>query len=100
MKLLLSTNDIPALVSFSNQERQQILAIAQQLLTPFEKFQLNILKLLILVPAFFGLARLEGLAIAAVVITAAIAYLVIMRPVSLAFCSRHIEKAIKKFTAD
>lgn len=100
MKFLLSTNDIPALSEYSNQERQQILAIAQQLLTPFERFQLNLLKLFILVPAFFGLARLEGLAIAAVISAAIFAYLIIMRPISLTFCSRHLDKAIKKFTVE
>ena len=68
MALYLASNKIPALSEYNIQQRQAILAIAQTKLSAPQKFILNIIKLFLLIPPFFFIANLQGLAVIAALI--------------------------------
>lgn len=99
MKLIFSTKGMPTLAPYSVQEKQQILALAQQKFTVPEKLILNLIKLALLIPPFIYLARQDWLTLALALFGSALAYVLVMRPASLHFCNNHLDSAITSFKA-
>jgi len=97
MAFIFSTNKLPELEHFSLMQRQQILALAANKLTAPEKFILNILKLLMLVPPFLFLAQLEGILFFFSLFGVLAVYFIFLRPISLLFTQKHLSAAIKQF---
>ena len=97
MALYLASNKIPALSEYNIQQRQAILAIAQTKLSAPQKFILNIIKLFLLIPPFFFIANLQGLAVIAALIIVLCAYFIILRPVMLLFTQQHLASAIAQY---
>ncbi|MFB0979544.1 MAG: DUF6170 family protein [Alteromonadaceae bacterium] len=98
MAFIFSTNKLSELESFSLQERQQILTLAASKLNAPEKFVLNILKLIMLVPPFLFMAQLEGIFFAVSIFSFLIVYFILLRPVSLLFTRKYLNASIKQFT--
>lgn len=97
MSILFSSNNLPELGNYSLQDRQYILALASEKLITPQKLVLNIIKLLILIPPFIMLARLDSWWLFAPLCFVLIGYFLIMRPISLYFIKQHLPAAIKKF---
>jgi hypothetical protein len=97
MAFIFSTNKLPELENFTLRQRQQILALAASKLTAPEKFALNILKLLMLVPPFLFLAQLEGILIVFSLFSGLAVYFILLRPISLLFTRKYLSAAIKQF---
>lgn len=97
MTIYFSSNKIPALQEFSLYQRQAILTLAQAKFSAPEKFILNIIKLLLLLPPFLFIANLQGLALAASVVVVLSAYFLILRPIMLYFSAKHLDKAIAQY---
>jgi len=97
MAIYFSSNKIPALHTFSLHQRQAILTMAQAKLSAPEKFILNIIKLSLLIPPFFFIANLQGLALAASIALVLTAYFIILRPIMLFFSQKHLDKAIAQY---
>ncbi|NQZ22337.1 MAG: hypothetical protein HRT53_09795 [Colwellia sp.] len=97
MAFIFSTNKLPELENFTLMQRQQILALALNKLTAPEKFILNILKLLMLVPPFLFLAQLEGIFFVFSLFGVLAIYFILLRPVSLLFTRKYLTAAIKQF---
>ena len=97
MTIYFSSNKIPALQAFSLHKRQAILTLAQARFSAPEKFILNIVKLLLLIPPFLFIANLQGLALALSVVVVLIAYFLILRPIMLYFSAKHLDKAIAQY---
>lgn len=95
--MLFSSNQIEELEAYSFKERREILALAMQKLTVPQKLVLNLLKLTLLIPPFIYLARQEWSTLAIAVAISSLAYLFIMKPVSLTFCSKHMKQALQQF---
>jgi hypothetical protein len=97
MAFYLSSKNIPELANYSIKEKHEILAIAaNKLITP-EKLFLNIIKLLILIPAFIMMAKLDGWFFAAPLAFVLVSFFIIMRPISLNILRKHLPKSIKQF---
>ncbi|WP_440875576.1 DUF6170 family protein [Thalassotalea sp. PLHSN55] len=96
MALYFSTNQIPQLRNYSVQQRQAIVNLAMEKLTAPEKFVINVIKLLMLIPPFLLLANLESGWFFVSVVAVLLAYFFIMKPISLSFAEKYIEKAIKQ----
>ena len=96
MNIYFSSNKIPKLQNFSLKQRQAILALAMDKLTVPEKFIINVIKLMMLIPPFLFLANLQSAWFFISVIGVLFAYLFVMKPVSFAFADKYIEKAIKQ----
>jgi len=94
--LYFSSQRIPSLANYSLKERQAILAIAEKLTTP-EKLIINIIKLLVLIPAFIYLARLQHWSVPLLLALLWLSYLVIMRPIILMFTQKYLTSAIKLY---
>ena len=92
-----SSQRIPSLANYSLKERQAILAIAEQKLTTPEKLIINIIKLLVLIPAFIYLARLQHWSVPLLLALLWLSYLVIMRPIILMFTQKYLTSAIKSY---
>jgi hypothetical protein len=99
MAFIFSTNKLSELECFSLRERQQILTLAGSKLTAPEKFVLNILKLIMLVPPFLFMAQLEGVLFVVSIFSVLIIYFILLRPVSLIFTRKHLNSAIKQFNS-
>lgn len=97
MAIYFSSNKIPALQDFSLHQRQAILILAQAKLSAPEKFILNIIKLLLLIPPFIFIANLQGLALAASIAVVLSAYFIILRPIMLFFSQKYLDKAIAQY---
>ena len=97
MAIYFSSNKIPALQPFSLHQRQAILALVQAKLSAPEKFILNMIKLLLLIPPFLFIANLQGLAIVSSIMIVLIAYFIVLRPILLFFTSKHLDKAIEQY---
>ncbi|MFT6899963.1 MAG: hypothetical protein ACJAXS_000115 [Colwellia sp.] len=97
MAFIFSTNKLPELESYTLGQRQQILTLAAAKLTAPEKFILNILKLIMLVPPFMFMAQLEGLLFVISLFSFLAVYFILLRPVSLIFTRKHLSDAIKKY---
>ncbi|SES77589.1 DUF6170 family protein [Thalassotalea agarivorans] len=92
-----STNNMEALASFSLREKQQIITLAGEKLTAPQKFVINILKLILLIPPFMYLANLAWGPFLVAVAGAALFYVVVLRPIYLSYCVEHLDAAIKQF---
>lgn len=99
MKLIFSSKKIAALENFDVQSRLAVIHLAKGLYTPFEKFIINLLKLLVLIPPFIFIARLDGWLILLPAISLLLGYFFILQPLTLLFVDNHIDKAIKKYEA-
>ncbi|MGB1197710.1 MAG: DUF6170 family protein [Thalassotalea sp.] len=97
MTLYLSANKIPALQPFNVQQRHAILSLAQAKLSAPEKFILNIIKLLLLIPPFFFIANLQGFAVFIAVMVVLVAYFILLKPILLFFSQKHLENAIAQY---
>jgi hypothetical protein len=100
MTIYFSSNKIPALASYSLEQRQQILAIAQSKLSAPEKLILNLIKLTLLIPPFLFVANLQGMALIASLFAIIVAYFVLLRPIMLFFTVRYLTSALKSFTKE
>lgn len=97
MAIYFSSNKIPALQTFNLHQRQAILAIAQAKLSAPEKFILNIIKLMLLIPPFLFIANLQGVAVVVSLIIVLVAYFLLLRPIMLFFSQKHLKKAIVQY---
>lgn len=97
MNFYLSSNHISELSEFSFKQRQIILFIAKGLYTPVEKLTINLIKLCLLAPAFLFLAQVDTTTFIAAMILFIVLYVLLMQPISLLFCKRHLPAALKKF---
>ena len=97
MTIYFSANKIPALAPYSIQQRQAILALAQAKLSAPEKFILNIIKLVLLIPPFIYIANLQGVAIIISITAVLISYFLLLRPIMLFFTLKHLTNAISKY---
>jgi len=94
MAIYFSSNKIPELEKLSLKERQKVLSQAQQKFTVPEKLVLNILKLIMLTPPFLFLARQEWLLLLAVMTISMMLNVLVLTPLKLRFCQKHILKAV------
>jgi hypothetical protein len=97
MAFIFSTNKLVELENYTLHQRQQILTLAASKLTAPEKFVLNILKLLMLVPPFLFMAQLEGIFFIISLFSFLAIYFILLRPVSLIFTRKYLKIAIKQF---
>lgn len=97
MTIYFSSNKIPELAAYSLQQRQAILAMAQTKFTAPEKFLLNIIKLILLIPPFLFIANLQGMAIVGSIIIVLLAYFIFLRPIMLYFTLKHLNTAINQY---
>ena len=95
MTIYFSTNQISVLDTFSNREKQAIMALALSKFTVPQKLIVNLLKLCMLIPPFLYLANLEMVMFTIAVVIVFAAYVLIMRPVCFWFAQEHLEQAIK-----
>lgn len=82
---------------YSFKERNEILAIAASLLTTPEKLILNLVKLCLLTPAFLLLANWQNSWFFLLAVVVLLTFFIVMRPITLYFCSRHLIKALEQF---
>lgn len=97
MSIIFSSNNIAELREFSIKERQIILALASNKLITPEKLVINIIKLMVLLPPFFMLVKLDSWQMFIPLIFVLIGYFLVMRPINLYFLNKHIPKAIEQF---
>ncbi|MDN3651663.1 DUF6170 family protein [Thalassotalea ponticola] len=97
MKFYFSSNQFEQLKDFNFAEKQQIIELANHKMTAPTKLLLNILKLLILIPPFMLLARVDSWLFVLPLILLLVCYFVILRPLSLMFLSQHIDEAVAQF---
>jgi hypothetical protein len=97
VKFYFSSHHIEQLNGYSFKEKQQLLNLAQSRLTAPEKFILNLLKLLLLIPPFWWLAQLNSWFMLLPVVFLLLVYFLLLRPLSLSFSARHLASAIKGF---
>tara|TARA_R110000737_G_scaffold221890_3_gene237246 strand:- start:2032 stop:2340 length:309 start_codon:yes stop_codon:yes gene_type:complete len=97
MAIYFSSNKIPALQAYSLHQRQAILTLAQAKLSAPEKFILNVIKLLLLLPPFLFIANLQGIAVVVSIVVVLFAYFILLRPIMLFFSAKHLDKAITQY---
>ena len=97
MSIILSSNNIPELSEYSLQERHIILSLASEKLITPQKLVINLIKLMVLIPPFIMLARLDSWALFIPLVFMLVGYFLIMRPINLIFIRAHLPKAIKQF---
>lgn len=95
----LSTRDIEALSKFNMQERQHLMALAAEKLNAVEKLALNLIKLLILLPIFVFISQQSWLFTCVALLGAISAYILILKPLTLFFSTKYLDKEIKRFEA-
>ncbi len=92
MKLYFSTKHMPGMAHLSVTERLGVVRAASSRLTPPEKLLLNLLKLAILIPAFYFVLQVSdsfvALLWAALIIAA---YPLLFTPLYNAFTAKHIK---------
>ncbi|GHE80525.1 DUF6170 family protein [Thalassotalea profundi] len=97
MKFIFSTKQIPALSGLTLRERAEKLHKAQTKLTVPEKLTLNLLKLCMLIPAFFYIANQKVLFSIIFGILSLLSYFIIFLPIKFSFLNKYlIEKSDKK----
>ncbi|QOL24393.1 hypothetical protein LP316_08410 [Thalassotalea sp. LPB0316] len=97
MTIYFSTAQIEKLQPYTLAERRMIIEMANNKLQAPEKLVINLLKLLILIPPFIALARIDSWWLLLPVFALLIGYFFIMRPVSFWFIDKHLDGAIKQF---
>ncbi|WP_371188902.1 DUF6170 family protein [Thalassotalea maritima] len=97
MKFYFSSNQFEQLQAFNFSEKQQIIELANNKMPAPTKFALNLLKLLILIPPFLLLAKIDSWLFVLPLALVLVAYFVILRPISLMFLSKHIDAAVEQF---
>ena len=76
-------------------ERQQVLAIALSIISPIQKINLRIVKLLLLSPVFASLIYIEGWLMLLGLLIAGISYPLLTTPVEIAFSKPFLPEALK-----
>lgn len=93
MRIIFNTKQIPALQALSLEQRFQQIAKATNRMTGPEKLLLNVIKLLIIVPAFVFLLRVTqdwtSLIWAFVIL---LAYPLVLRPVQLTLIQKYLKE--------
>ncbi|NMP14816.1 MULTISPECIES: DUF6170 family protein [unclassified Thalassotalea] len=97
MKFYFSSNQFEQLQDFNFAEKQQIIELANNKMPAPAKVTLNILKLLILIPPFLLLARVDSWMFVLPLLLVLVCYFVILRPVSLMFLGKYIDEAVAQF---
>ena len=97
MKIYFSSNQFSELQSFDFKQRQTIIEMAKNKLTAPAKLLLNILKLLILIPPFILLARIDSWLFFIPIALLLVGYFIILRPISLMFIKKHLSSAVVQF---
>jgi hypothetical protein len=90
--LYLNSQKIPELAGLTFAQRMQVIRKAADSLPVPAKVILNIIKLLILTPLFFLVARANGWEIVGYIILLLVVYPVITRPLTFALCRKHFAK--------
>ncbi|CAM4073718.1 DUF6170 family protein [Pseudoalteromonas ostreae] len=91
------SSQVTQLKPFKIRQRQQIIAIALSMLTPMQKINLRIIKLVLLIPVFLSLAYVEGWLLLPVLLVAGLSYPLLTTPVEIQFSKRYLSDAIKQF---
>jgi len=97
MTIYFSTAQIEKLQPYTIAERRMIIEMANNKLQAPEKLIINILKLLVLIPPFIVLARIDSWYLMLPVFALLVGYFLIMRPISFWFINKHLDGAIKQF---
>lgn len=97
MKLYFSSNHFEQLQRFNFKERQQIIELANNKLPATSKFVLNLLKLFLLIPPFLLIAKVDSWLIVLPLLLVLAMYFVVLKPISLWFISKYLDKAIRQF---
>lgn len=97
MPIIFSSNNLSQLKDYSMKERQVILSMASDKLITPQKLVINIIKLLILIPPFIMVARLDSWMLFLPLIFVLAGYFLIMRPINLYFLKQHLSQAINQF---
>ncbi|WOH37500.1 DUF6170 family protein [Thalassotalea fonticola] len=100
MKFYFSSNQFPQLQQFDFRSRQEIISLATSKLSPLAKFVLNLLKMAILIPPFFMLANVQSWYFLIPLVFVLVGYFIVLRPLSLLFIDKHLEKSISQFERD
>ncbi|GLX81324.1 DUF6170 family protein [Thalassotalea eurytherma] len=97
MTIYFSTAQIKELAPYSLAERRKIIELANNKLQAPEKLAINLLKLLVLIPPFIALARIDSWWLMLPIFALLAGYFLVMRPVSFWFIDKHLAGAIKQF---
>ena len=92
------SSQVTPLKPFKIRQRQQIIALALSMLTPMQKINLRIVKLLLLIPVFLSLAFIEGWLLLPALLITGMAYPLLTTPVEIMFAKAHLQQAITDFT--
>ncbi|WP_394192054.1 DUF6170 family protein [Pseudoalteromonas atlantica] len=77
-------------------ERQEVIAIALSMLSPIQKINLRIVKLLLLTPVFASLVYIEGWLMLVGLLLAGLSYPLLTTPVEIAFAKTYLSEALKQ----
>ncbi len=100
MNLYFRSNQIPALANYNFKQRAYIISIALSLLSPPQKFILNVIKLFMLSTLFIAIARFEGWNMTLPLIGLVVFYPLITHPLSFHMANKNLDKAIKKYQVE
>ena len=90
MKLFFSSRDIPELSDKTPEKRHELLMKAEVKLTAPEKLMLNLIKLIMLVPAFLMIARQEWLLFIVAVMFGIVVKVGFAQPLRHYFLRKHL----------
>ncbi|NMM40226.1 DUF6170 family protein [Pseudoalteromonas arctica] len=90
------SSQITQLKPFKIRQRQQLIALALSMLTPMQKINLRIIKLVLLIPVFLSLAYVEGWLLLPALLLAGLSYPLLTMPVEIQFSKRYLNDAIKQ----
>lgn len=89
MKIIPSSNDIEQLKDLPIKERQALLAKAEKKLTAPERLVLNLLKLTMLIPPFYFLARQEWQYLVLTSVTSFVFFIFVFKRVLFKYVAKH-----------
>lgn len=90
------SSQITAIKHLKIRERQTIIALSLDMLSPTERVILRIVKLLLLSPFFLIFTLFEGWVLIPFLILAGLSYPLITNPIEINFAKKHINNALKK----
>lgn len=89
------TSQIPQLKAYSTKERLGLITQALEKLTTLERTVLNVIKLLLITPIFFILAKIDGWQMLPWLLLVGIGYPIITLPIRHYFALRHLNAVLK-----
>ena len=92
MTIFFSSRHIPELSELSIQERKQKIGQALQKLSVPEKLTLNLIKLAMLIPPFFFLARQDWTFFSIAALVSVLVKMWIYIPIQLSFCRKYLSR--------